>query len=974
MLRHQRIVHGDPDVTGDVVVEGTYHIGMQDQAFLGLEAALAIPDDDGRGVELHVATQWMHEDRRQIAACLGLDEEQVRLVLGGVGGAFGAREDISLQVHTCLLALRLGRPVRMHYSRAESFLGHVHRHPATIWMRHHATGDGEIVKIEARFVLDGGAYASTSSAVLLNAITHTQGPYRCPNAVVDGYAARTNHLPCGAMRGFGVVQACFAHESQMDRLAAACGLDPVEIRLRNAMSTGDSLITGQVVESVAPVARCIRETAALPLPCRRPATPSAFDPMRLPGGAGLTADVGDVWRGVGWGVSMKNLMYSEGFDDYSTARCRLQVVDGAPQVIAEVRHRRGRPGIRHDRRADRPHDPRRRRRRHRPGRHADRVVRFDVGVAADVDERGSGRLRVPGRARGAVRTGRRRPTASTRCASPSTATTSSTRRARCASPSPRRSAMPCFERTVEYHHRPTEELDENGQGNCHTAFAFTAHRAVVDVDPELGLVRVVQVATAQDVGRALNPLSVLGQIEGGISQGLGLAVMEEIVQVDGTIRNASFTDYLLPTMLDMPPVVATLVEEPDPQAPLGAKGVGEPPCISVTPAIVAAIRDALRQADGNSDRADRITRVPVRPQDIALPIGEPPQRFAVARTAHQCCCEASSEAISERACLPSARLTPHDVARPDRACGLAAPCDHPPAGRPNWASTTAGLPRRFEPAGSPSLSLGVLVLADGLPTWHQRLMVVIARRRKPRRRVAPLGGPTPRPRRLRNVPERHHRGDRATGLPARSGRRCGDAPRAAARDRAISSVIDGIPCTTLNRTLCDLGSVVPQQVWSVAPLTSARRRGIDLAALYDDARLHRPHQSGTGVLHRACCAALPGKATCRQRGSRSCSPFVSNDPSLPPMVMQQPIVDCSAEGSSPGPTSAFPSVRLGLEAHSRQFHFGPDAEPLDEDRDLAAARCGWELLYLGWYATKKPATGAGHRQGRRRSNAEPHDW
>ena len=125
-------------------------------------------------------------------------------------------------------------------------------------------------------------------------------------------------------------------------------------------------------------------------------------------------------------------------------------------------------------------------------------------------------------------------------------------------------------------------------------------------------------ATAQDVGRALNPLSVLGQIEGGISQGLGLAVMEEIVQIDGTIRNASFTDYLLPTMLDMPPVVATLVEEPDPQAPLGAKGVGEPPCISVTPAIVAAIRDALRQADGSSDRADRITRVPVRPHDIAL--------------------------------------------------------------------------------------------------------------------------------------------------------------------------------------------------------------------------------------------------------------------------------------------------------------------------------------------------------------------
>ncbi len=168
-----------------------------------------------------------------------------------------------------------------------------------------------------------------------------------------------------------------------------------------------------------------------------------------------------------------------------------------------------------------------------------------------------------------------------------------------------------FEHTLEYHHRPTEDLDEDGQGNCHTAFAFVVHRAVVDVDPDLGLVKVVQVATAQDVGRALNPLSVLGQIEGGISQGLGLAVMEEIIQVDGQVRNASFTDYLLPTMLDMPPVVATLIEHPDPMAPLGAKGVGEPPTISSTPAIVAAIRDAIGRD---------LSRVPVRPSDICLPL------------------------------------------------------------------------------------------------------------------------------------------------------------------------------------------------------------------------------------------------------------------------------------------------------------------------------------------------------------------
>ena len=171
------------------------------------------------------------------------------------------------------------------------------------------------------------------------------------------------------------------------------------------------------------------------------------------------------------------------------------------------------------------------------------------------------------------------------------------------------SAGVAFEETFEHHHRPTEDLDENGQGNCHVAFAFVAHRAVVDVDTELGLVKVVQIATAQDVGRALNPLSVLGQIEGGIAQGLGLAVMEEILMVNGIVKNPSFTDYLLPTALDAPDVVAILIEEPDPQAPLGAKGVGEPPCISVTPAIAAAIRDATGRA---------ITRVPVRPSDICL--------------------------------------------------------------------------------------------------------------------------------------------------------------------------------------------------------------------------------------------------------------------------------------------------------------------------------------------------------------------
>jgi len=616
VIRHQRIVAGDPDARGDVSVEGTYEIGMQDQAFLGLEAALAVPDPGGGGVELHIATQWLHEDRKQIAACLAMEPDQVRLVLGGVGGAFGAREDISLQVHACLLALRLGRPVRMAYSRAESFLGHVHRHPARIWMRHHATADGELVKVEARMVLDGGAYTSTSPAVLVNATTHAQGPYRCPNAVVDGWAVRSNNLPCGAMRGFGVVQACFAHEGQMDKLAEACGLDPVEIRLRNAMGTGDRLITGQVVENVAPVDRCIREAAELPLPDEpvggRPQPDDTIDPMRLPGGAGRTADVGDVRRGIGWGVAIKNLMYSEGFDDYATARCRLadgvatlkfatsevgqgfvtiaqqiaRTVLGVDDVLLEpIDTQIGSAGSTSASRqtwmSGGAVDAACRAVRERLFEHVGAINGVDpLRLVIDGDEvvDSLGELRIP--------------VAEASCGH-------------------------VFEETAEHHHRPTEELDEDGQGNCHMAFAFVAHRAVVDVDVELGIVKVVQVATAQDVGLALNPLQVLGQIEGGISQGLGLAVMEEIIQSDGYVRNASFTDYLLPTILDMPTVVAALVEEPDPHAPLGAKGVGEPPCISVTPAIVAAIRDAVRQTDGDGRRADHITRVPVRPADIA---------------------------------------------------------------------------------------------------------------------------------------------------------------------------------------------------------------------------------------------------------------------------------------------------------------------------------------------------------------------
>ncbi len=606
LFRHVRIRRGDPSATGDVVVEGSYEVGMQDQAFMGPESGLAVPAEDG-GVDLYVATQWLHVDRDQIAASLGMPPERVRLYLAGVGGAFGGREDVSLQIHLCLLALRTGRPVKMVYSRDESFFGHVHRHPARMWYRHHANRAGDLVKVEARIVLDGGAYLSSSNAVVSNAAAFAAGPYRVPSAAIDGYAVRTNNPPCGAMRGFGAVQVCFGHEAQMDKLAAALGMDPVDLRLRNALEQFDTLVTGQVLTGATPVRECIRAAMAHPLP----PDPTPRDPMMSrPGGAGLTADDGDVRRGTGLAVSFKNIGYSEGFDDYATARVRLEAgVAGEPLatvLVATAEVGQGFVTL------------------------AQQIAREELGVAdvvlapaatSDVGSAGSSSASrqtwMSGGAvqlacagvrrqlldRSAVRWGcalealRWEDGAVTRLGSVDRLTLAELLDAG------------AVEAEHEYHHRPTKALDADGQGDAHLSFMYAAHRAVVDVDPGLGLVRVVQVTTGQDVGRALNPVQVTGQIEGGIAQGVGLAVMEEIVVDGGQVRNPSFTDYLIPTTLDMPDVAATLIEVPEPDAPYGAKGVGEPPAISSGPAVLAAIRDATGLD---------LRRAPVRPEDIAL--------------------------------------------------------------------------------------------------------------------------------------------------------------------------------------------------------------------------------------------------------------------------------------------------------------------------------------------------------------------
>jgi xanthine dehydrogenase D subunit len=601
VLRHVRVVHGDPEAEAEVWVEGYYETAMQDQAALGPEAGLAIPAEDG-GVDLVVTTQWLHVDRQQIAPCLGLPEEKVRITLAGVGGAFGSREDLHMQIHSCLLALRTGRPVKMSYDRRESFLAHVHRHPSRVWIRTGATRDGRLVSVRARILMDGGAFASSSPAVIGNATGFAAGPYEVPNALLEGTCVYTNNPPCGAMRGFGAPQVCFAYEAQMDELAKALGMDPVELRLRNVLATGSTLPSGQVLRGSAPVREVLERLVAMPGP-PEPERPVLRDPMTFPGGAGNVGRGEGLTRGVGIALGFKNVGYSEGFDDFHQARVTLSAGPDGP--VAEV---------------------------HTAGVECGQgfstvitqVARTELGLEhitlhpadTSVDSAGStSASRQTFMGGGAVQLaclavrdalfGRARE----RLGAAGELTLEDGRVL--ADGEPVADVVDLLDEPISatrtFHHRPTTPMDPDGQGDLHVMLAFAAQRATVEVDEELGLVRVVQIDSVLDVGKAVNPPSVKGQSEGGTAQGLGLAVMEELQLREGVIANPSLTDYLIPTALDMPTVRTELVEVPEPDVPFGAKGIGESATIVATAAIIAAIRDATGKT---------LNRAPVRPDDI----------------------------------------------------------------------------------------------------------------------------------------------------------------------------------------------------------------------------------------------------------------------------------------------------------------------------------------------------------------------
>ncbi len=464
---------------------------------------------------------------------------------------------------------------------------------------HHATADGVIVCVRAQLRFDGGAYASSTSAVVLNAATVGGGPYVVPNALIDAVGAYTNNPPNGAMRGFGSVQVAIAYEAQMDRLAAAVGIDPLEVRARNAMREGDVMPTGQVVRGPVAISETVVELRALPDPPAAVALPGAeFDATRGEG----------VRRGVGYALGYKNTAFSEGFDDSATARVRLECGDdgGARCIVHTAASEVGQGvlGVQ------------------------EQIARTELGVddvrvaVADTDVGSAGsasasRLTwmIGGALRGACAELRsallEAAAAQAGCAAADLTVgdghVGRDGAALLAIADVLRDTGP-LDAEHTHHHVETEPLDpETGQGDVHAGFAFCGHRAVVDVDVELGLARVVELTCVEDVGRAINPLALEGQLEGASIQGLGLALSEALVVRDGIVRSRSFGAYRIPTFVDAAPVPTVVLELADPNTPYGVKGVGEIASISSTPAILAALRDATGRD---------VTRAPARPEDL----------------------------------------------------------------------------------------------------------------------------------------------------------------------------------------------------------------------------------------------------------------------------------------------------------------------------------------------------------------------
>jgi CO/xanthine dehydrogenase Mo-binding subunit len=566
---HYRIRKGDIQAAftqADVIVEGEYRTPAQEHAFLQPEAGLGYIDEEGR-VTVTVAGQWTHEDQEQIAHALGLPLDRVRVIYPAIGGAFGGREDMSVQIVLALAAFRLNqsgisRPVKIIWSREESIIGHHKRHPYVLRARWGATKEGKVIAADVDVFADGGAYAYTSTKVLGNATLMCTGPYEIPNVRVDSYAIYTNNIPGGAFRGFGGPQGGFAAEMQMNRLAEELGMDVVELRLRNVLREGSLLSVGtplpkgvslpEVVEQCAQAAGWqITEGDDGKKHADYHPEASILKPASVP----------YVKRGLGFAASYKNVGFSFGAPENCWATVELYGRAEIERVV--VRHAAADVG-------QGSHTVIAQMAAEAAGVPMDKV---DLIVSDTAQTENSGSVSasrmtfMAGNAvKGAVETALEKWKAEDR---PAIAT---------------------------YQYRPprTTPFDpQTGKSEPNFAYGYVAQAVTVEVDTETGHVRVLDLISADDVGRAINPQQVQGQIEGAVVQATGYTILENFVQKDGYVQTQHLSTYLIPTILDVPERVSSLIlEYPDPIGPWGARGMAEMPFLPVASAIAAAVHDA----------------------------------------------------------------------------------------------------------------------------------------------------------------------------------------------------------------------------------------------------------------------------------------------------------------------------------------------------------------------------------------------
>lgn len=545
---HYKIRKGDVEAgfaQAEVIVESEYRTPVQEHAYLQPEAGLAYIDEQGR-ITVACGGQWTHEDRHQIAHALKMPEEQVRVVYPAIGGAFGGREDMSVQILLALAAWKLQRPVKIIWSRQESIIGHGKRHAVVLRAKWGATREGKVIAVENEIIGDGGAYMYTTNKVLGNSAITSTGSYHIPNVNTDVYGVYTNNVPGAAFRGFGAPQALFMAETQMNKLAEKLGMDPVEFRLKNALKDGDPMSVGTPSPSPVSVSQCI-EAARDRFGWEQAAKKEASNPY--------------LRRGKGFAAGFKNIGFSFGYQENCWARVEIHGNSEIDHVV--LHHASAEVG---------------------QGTHTVMVqmAAEAVGVPAEKVKLISSDSATMGDS-GSV------------SASRMTFMSGNSIRgaAEVALNKWRAEERPAIGEYKYLAPRTTQFEKETGYSTPNFAYAFAAQAIEVEVDIETGHVRVVRVVAADDLGKPINPALVEGQIEGAVVQAQGYAVLEDFKTKDGRVLTDQLSTYLIPTIWDIPEKVeSVLLEIPDPNGPWGARGVGELPFLPVAPAICAAIHDA----------------------------------------------------------------------------------------------------------------------------------------------------------------------------------------------------------------------------------------------------------------------------------------------------------------------------------------------------------------------------------------------